>query len=531
MIQERDDTNTENEGRLIPGFILTLHPDNKTPFEGTKKELEFIQNTMAGFIINYNVEYWVLQMEKNKDENYHYHYLVKFKTRQREGMLKKLKKYSFEKLNDYLSQDQLEWTSGKGCYNVSILRAPISGAIGYLYKERDVHEPIQVGLIAEQINVGISKYIKILGRKKESNEEKKITKKTMLKEIREFMISKSCRVYDKTHLVNNCPKAHANFELELVRAKDCYYIDLFERELEKKCNNLSRYTINPRYIEYTNYYLDIIDWKAIPKTEMILKCDEYMKEIPLYSRNEELAEELDADNELKDYFKILEYNQIDKEYWRSEMNKVISCVDPHYLHTLWVHGPPGNGKSTLLKFIEVIFKSDIRYIAKDGYFTGGSIAKDEKLFGKEINPYTIDGTLMKIITEGGETNSTALKGRNTVAITPKTMVIGDTNCNLAEQMLYYTARYKQISKQIDEELSQGIVNCDSLIKSKNALEEWIGIFRRINLIEAKGMTIPKDVKDIDLKIHIEENSDKIFRWVKEVKGPIDFGANKVLKLF
>ena len=211
------------------------------------------------------------------------------------------------------------------------------------------------------------------------------------------------------------------------------------------------------------------------------------------------------------------------------MNKVISCVDPHYLHTLWVHGPPGNGKSTLLKFIEVIFKSDIRYIAKDGYFTGGSIAKDEKLFGKEINPYTIDGTLMKVITEGGETNSTALKGRNTVAIAPKTMVVGDTNCDLAEQMLYYTARYKQISKQIDDDLSKGVVNCDNLIKSKNALEEWIGIFRRINLIEARGMTIPKENKDIHLKIHIEENSDKIFRWVKEVDGPIDFGQNKIFK--
>ena len=157
-------------GKNIPGFTITLCPPLETPFNGTEEEKMRILRIFGTFLHVYKFDYNILQQEYTEKDRIHYHFHCKFTSNQREKIMLKLKALVFRELSAHLPAEQNIPTLNKKAYNYKPLRAPYAGMIGYLYKQRDLHEPIQDGLMVNSIDDGIAKWNEIKRKRQEKKD-------------------------------------------------------------------------------------------------------------------------------------------------------------------------------------------------------------------------------------------------------------------------------------------------------------------------------------------------------------------------
>lgn len=508
----------------IKGYFLTLTTPVATRFKGDEKEMNLMK-TIKDFILSkHPCLYSIIQKENNTEFGYHYHLVGEFESRQNNLIFYNLlKPYVFEVLKDYLPQDQLNWISGKGCYLIKPFRCPYPGVVGYVYKDRHIHEPYQEGLKEEAITAGIAKYAKLC----EDENFGELTEVQKLNELKEYMISNNYRFHHRSFLIDNSEDKTDIFEAKLELDRP-YLFKQYMFEKNNNCKRLPKYKVDKRYIEYNNYYLDYRKKIYYPKLSTFFESDidELLIEVPICKTKINLRLNLIENKELKFLIKMLKYNNIDIDFFFNELNKAF-LGDNGELYAVWIYGNSGNGKSTLLRFIEVIFGSNMKALSNDGIFTLANVARFTIVTCPEFDPYeNKHAKMIKHLTNNGqEKNCASFKHTISIDSVKKDVVIGSTNQMLHEEAIKHDKYILGLIEKIEIAESKNLTHKghDEELKTERELE---GVFRRIHGIHAQGKKIPLEDKDTTLEDKMVKNAHLIFQRILQQTGMYILGDEK-----
>lgn len=397
-----------SEEKANRNILITIGKTADMNFDGSDDVTnEILQFFVDEVIKNNKREVIILQKEQYEEENdYHYHVLVKFSSTKRASTVRNWGELLYQQ---YPVDIRIEKVS------------KITDMIGYMYKDRDHHEPIIVGDIDQTY---IDSCIHLYKQKQLDNPAIERTKAMKTTRNNEQLL-----IYELTKFMNKHGVKINYYTRELIGME----YDDFTSAFEEEHHFVSAYGIGVlkkiRLLITDRGAHVLPEWKPDLKYIQFQDC--------LYNLETGLREDLNEDivpvYETSTLFPG-ERPKIWLECIKRNNFKLEEFVNAYSLFyrkkcrrdkILYIWGEPETGKSTLIEPYVELFKHIVTFVSEEGNFTLGSICEFPKIIINEFNPMVLNkGALnqLKNLTEGADFNA-VVKGKKQQKVEPKNVVI------------------------------------------------------------------------------------------------------------